>query len=49
MELWPKSNTMQSTLTINGGSSNIKLALYQAEEPLKRVLYGVMDHIGLSG
>jgi acetate kinase len=40
---------MQSTLTINGGSSSIKFALYQAQEPLKRVLYGVMDRIGLSG
>jgi acetate kinase len=40
---------MQSILTINAGSSSIKFALYQAEEPLKRVLYGKMDRIGLSG
>ncbi len=36
-------------LTINGGSSSIKFALYQIEEPLKRGLYGKVDRIGLSG
>jgi acetate kinase len=36
-------------LTINGGSSSIKFALYQVEEPLKRGLYGKVDRIGLSG
>ena len=36
-------------LTINGGSSSIKFALYQIEEPLKRRLYGKVDRIGLSG
>jgi acetate kinase len=36
-------------LTINGGSSSIKFALYQLGEPLKRKLYGKMDRIGLSG
>jgi acetate kinase len=36
-------------LTINGGSSSIKFALYQAGEPLKRGLYGTVDRIGLSG
>jgi len=40
---------MQSILTINGGSSSIKFALYQAGEPLKRGLYGKIDRIGLSG
>src|ERR1039458_900091 len=35
-------------LTINGGSSSIKFALYQVEEPLKRGLYGKVDRIGLS-
>jgi acetate kinase len=40
---------MQSILTINGGSSSIKFALYQIEEPLKRGLYGKIDRIGLSG
>jgi acetate kinase len=36
-------------LTINGGSSSIKFALYAAVEPLKRGLYGTVDRIGLSG
>lgn len=36
-------------LTINGGSSSIKFALYQVEEPLKRRLYGKVDRIGLGG
>ena len=36
-------------LTINGGSSSIKFALYQAGEPLKRGLYGTVDRIGMSG
>jgi acetate kinase len=36
-------------LTINGGSSSIKFALYQAGEPLKRGLYGKVDRIGVSG
>jgi len=36
-------------LTINGGSSSIKFALYQVAEPLKRGLRGEIDRIGLSG
>jgi acetate kinase len=36
-------------LTINGGSSSIKFALFQAGEPLKRGLHGIVDRIGLSG
>ena len=36
-------------LTINGGSSSIKFAIYQMQEPLKRGLYGKVDRIGLSG
>jgi acetate kinase len=36
-------------LTINGGSSSIKFALYQIGEPLKRGLYGKVDRIGLRG
>jgi len=36
-------------LTINGGSSSIKFALYQAGGPLERELYGKIDRIGLSG
>jgi len=38
-----------SILTINGGSSSIKFALYQTFEPLKRCLYGKIDRIGLAG
>ncbi|MFH1908613.1 MAG: acetate/propionate family kinase [Chloroflexota bacterium] len=36
-------------LTINGGSSSIKFALYQTGGPLERRLYGKIDRIGLSG
>lgn len=36
-------------LTINGGSSSIRFALYPVEEPLKRMLSGKIDRIGLSG
>jgi acetate kinase len=38
-----------SLLTINGGSSSVKFALYQVGEPLQRVLYGQVDRIGMSG
>ena len=36
-------------LTINGGSSSIKFALYAAVKPLNRGLCGTVDRIGLSG
>jgi len=36
-------------LTINGGSSSIRFALYRVEEPLKKALYGKIDRIGLDG
>ncbi len=36
-------------LTINGGSSSIKFALYQIGEPLVRTLHGKIDRIGLPG
>jgi len=36
-------------LTINGGSSSIKFALYQLGDPLKRTLHGTLDRIGMSG
>jgi acetate kinase len=36
-------------LTINGGSSSIKFALYQAAESPQRKLHGQVDRIGLSG
>jgi acetate kinase len=48
-----KESSMKPTtaqiLTINGGSSSIRFALYHVEEPLKRGLYGKVDRIGLSG
>jgi acetate kinase len=34
-------------LTINGGSSSIKFALYQTGEPLKQNFHGSVDHIDL--
>ncbi|MFO7541244.1 MAG: acetate/propionate family kinase [Thiobacillus sp.] len=39
----------KSVLTINGGSSSIKFALYPIGEPLARTLAGKIDRIGLSG
>jgi acetate kinase len=42
-------NEKPSILTINGGSSSIKFALYEAVKPLKRGLHGTVDRIGLSG
>jgi acetate kinase len=36
-------------LTINGGSSSIKFALFEIGEPLKRSLHGKVDRIGLPG
>jgi acetate kinase len=36
-------------LTINGGSSSIKFALYQVGTTLERGLYGSIDRIGLRG
>jgi len=36
-------------LTLNGGSSSIKFALYQVGDPLKRWLDGKVDRIGLPG
>jgi acetate kinase len=37
----------QSILTINGGSSSIKFALFEAGDPLRRILEGAIDRIGL--
>ncbi len=42
-------STNAQILTINGGSSSIKFALYAAVKPLKRGLYGTVDRIGSSG
>ncbi len=36
-------------LTINGGSSSIKFALYQTGKPLQLRLHGSVDRIGLPG
>lgn len=36
-------------LTINGGSSSIRFALYRAGATLERELHGMIDRIGLSG
>jgi acetate kinase len=41
--------THANILTINGGSSSIKFALYQTSEPLEQKLHGKVDRIGLSG
>ena len=44
-----KFDTTQSILTINGGSSSIKFALYEAGETPPRRVDGKIDRIGLSG
>jgi acetate kinase len=48
-----KESSMKPTnaqiLTINGGSSSIKFALYEVGKPLQRGLHGKVDRIGLSG
>lgn len=41
--------THASVLTINGGSSSIKFALYQTGEPLEQTFHGSVDRIGLPG
>jgi acetate kinase len=41
--------THNSVLTINGGSSSIKFALYQTSEPLEKKIYGSVNRIGLPG
>jgi acetate kinase len=38
---------MQSILTINGGSSSIKFALFEAGDRLRRILEGSVERIGL--
>ncbi len=40
---------MGSILTINGGSSSIRFALYEVAGELKRRLHGKIERIGLSG
>ncbi len=39
----------QRVLTINGGSSSIKFAVYSSGESLTRTLYGQISRIGLNG
>jgi acetate kinase len=41
--------THAGVLTINGGSSSIKFALYQTSEPLEQSFHGSVDRIGLPG
>ena len=41
------STTNQRILTINGGSSSIKFALFEAGAPLRRVLEGSIERIGM--
>jgi len=36
-------------LTINGGSSSIKFALFEAGDSLRRILEGEIERIGLPG
>jgi len=47
--LMVKKLNQACVLTINGGSSSIKFALYQTGDLQKRRLYGKVDRIGLSG
>jgi acetate kinase len=42
-------STLPCVLTINGGSSSIRFAVYEAGETLRRRLDGKIDRIGLSG
>jgi acetate kinase len=45
----PVSTNSTSILTLNGGSSSIKFALYPVGGPLVHTLAGKIDRIGLSG
>ena len=55
MELATHSKTLEarrekySLLTINGGSSSIRFALFDLGEPPRRLLDGKVDRVGLSG
>ncbi len=48
-----KASSMKSAnpriLTINGGSSSIKFALFETYDSLRRILAGVIERIGLPG
>jgi len=39
--------TNPQILTINGGSSSIKFALFEVGDPLRRILEGEIERIGL--
>ena len=41
--------TSPSILTINGGSSSIKFALFEDSEQLRQILEGAIERIGLPG
>jgi acetate kinase len=45
----PKTSAPPRVLTINGGSSSIRFAVYEAGDTLRRELDGKIDRIGLSG
>src|SRR5580692_4899352 len=40
---------MHNVLTINGGSSSIRFAIFEASEPPRRLLQGKMERVGGSG
>jgi len=40
---------VSSILTINGGSSSLRFAIYEPGEPSQKSLSGTVDRIGLSG
>jgi len=44
----PESEPARCVLTVNGGSSSIKFALYRADSPATRLLSGRIERIGLS-
>ena len=43
----PNGDAGRSILTINGGSSSIKFALFEAGDSLRRILEGAIERIGL--
>ena len=48
-ERWTMKPAQPCVLTINGGSSSIRFALYEVGESLRRLLDGKVDRIGLKG
>jgi Acetokinase family len=43
----PAAEPVRCVLTVNGGSSSIKFALYRADAPTVRLLSGKIERIGL--